>query len=169
MTRITAILVALLFITGGCQSRSAPSSTSGASADAPHVANGLPADIPKIEGGGVTVLPETVKGKWKAVRLLLEDKTAQKTQDYVVPLNSRWEIPQTSLVVEVGDFLPDFTIQGSIFTSATPAPENPAVKVKISETGKPVFDAWLFALYPSVHPFTHPRYGLTLKEGIAAS
>ncbi len=86
-----------------------------------------------------------------------------------MPLNSRWAVPQTSLVVEVADFLPDFTIQDSVFTSVTPEPSNPAVKVTVLEGGNPVFDAWLFSLYPSVHPFTHPRYGLVLKEGISSS
>jgi len=117
----------------------------------------------------MVVVPEGVRGKWIAVRLVVEDKVAMTTTEYVVPLKSQWKIPDTAFVVDVGEFLPDFTIQGSVFTSVTPDPANPAVKVKIVEDGTPLFDAWLFALYPSVHPFTHPRYGLILKEGIATS
>ena len=154
---------------GGCSPASKSSSSEKVQAEPASPVAALPSDIPKIEGGGVTVLPDAVKGKWRAVRLILEDKTAQTSTEYVVPLNSRWAVPQTSLVVEVADFLPDFTIQGSVFTSVTPEPSNPAVKVTVLEGGKPVFDAWLFSLYPSVHPFTHPRYGLVLKEGISAS
>jgi hypothetical protein len=129
----------------------------------------MPADIPKIEGGGVIVVPDSVKGKWGAVRLTVEDKSDGKTIEYAVPLRSRFEVPESSLVFEVGEFLPDFSIQDSVFTSVTDRPDNPAVKIKVLDGGKPVFDAWLFALYPSVHPFTHPRYGVALKEGIPAT
>lgn len=140
-----------------------PGSTPSAGVDA------LPSDIPKIEGGGTTILPDAIKGKWQAVRLVVEDKTAQTVTEYVVPLKSRWTVPGTPLIVEVGDFLPDFTIQDSVFTSVSAEPANPAVKVRVYENDQAVFDAWLFSMYPSVHPFTHPRYGLMLKEGVAAS
>ncbi len=167
--RSTIVLCALLVLgMGGCKPASKSSAPESLPSD-PASPVALPSDIPKIQGGGITMLPDAVKGKWKAVRLVLEDKTAQTSTEYVVPLNSRWVVPQTSLVVEVADFLPDFTIQESVFTSVTPEPSNPAVKVKVLEAGKPIFDAWLFSLYPSVHPFTHPRYGLVLKEGIGAS
>ena len=164
------VLVALFVLgMGGCKPASKSSSTERLPSEPASPAAALPSDIPKIQGGGITVLPDAVKGKWKAVRLVLEDKTAQTSTEYVVPLNSRWAVPQTSLVVEVADFLPDFTIQDSVFTSVTPEPSNPAVKVTVLEAGTPIFDAWLFSLYPSVHPFTHPRYGLVLKEGVTSS
>lgn len=129
----------------------------------------LPSDIPKIEGRGVTVVPESVKGKWGAVRLVLQDKSTGTMTEYPVPLRGRFDVPHTGLTLEVGDFLPDFTIQDSVFTSVSDRPENPAVKVTVLEEGKPIFDAWLFSLYPSVHPFSHPRYGLSLKEGVPAT
>lgn len=151
-----------------CQPSSAPGTTETGSPAAPGLSS-LPSDIPKIEGGGTTVLPDSVKGKWSAVRLVVEDKTAHTVNEYVVPLRSRWVVPGTPLTVEVGEFLPDFTIQDSVFTSVSPDPENPAVKVRVYEADRALFDAWLFSMYPSVHPFTHPRYGLLLKEGVAAS
>jgi hypothetical protein len=133
------------------------------------VESALPSDVPKIQGGGVTVVPDVVKGKWGAVRLVVEDKSTGTATEYAVPLRSRFEVPNTSLTLEVGDFLPDFTIQDSVFTSVSDRPENPAVKVTVLDAGTSVFDAWLFAMYPSVHPFTHPRYGLSLKEGVPAT
>ena len=167
---IRSLAIVLLFGTlgvAGCQktdqTAQAPPLPSG------HPGASLPSDIPKIEGGGVTVVPESVKGKWGAVRLVLEDKSTGAVTEYAVPLRSRFELPNTSLTLEVGEFLPDFTIQDSMFTSVSDRPDNPAVKVKVLDGGTAVFDAWLFAMYPSVHPFTHPRFGLALKEGIPAT
>jgi hypothetical protein len=161
---LSIVFLVAAFSLGGCRQGDPVGSTT------PSVAKPtLPADIPKIEGGGVTVVPESVKGKWGAVRLVVEDKTTGAATEYAVPLRSRFEVPNTPLTLDVGDFLPDFTIQDSVFTSVSDRPENPAVKVAILEGGKPVFDAWLFSMYPSVHPFTHPRYGLSLKEGVPAT
>ncbi|MEW6683115.1 MAG: DUF2155 domain-containing protein [Nitrospirota bacterium] len=160
-------LVGLLFAAlslVGC-----PQGNPAGSTAPPAEEQGLPSDIPKIQGGGVTVVPESVKGKWGAVRLVVEDKSTGATTEYAVPLRSRFAVPNTSLTLEVGDFLPDFTIQDSVFTSVSDRPENPAVKVTVVEAGNPIFDAWLFSMYPSVHPFTHPRYGLSLKEGVPAT
>src|SRR3990172_13110910 len=67
---------------------------------------GPPADIPTIEGGGVTVVPEHVKGKWKAVVLVVEDKGQKQTKDYTVALGQDLTIPNSQLVVNVIDFLP---------------------------------------------------------------
>ncbi len=164
-TRFLLILVLVAASSlGGCRPSEPVGSTIPAVAEP-----ALPADIPKIEGGGVTVVPESVKGKWGAVRLLLQDKTTGAATEYAVPLRSRFDVPDTGLTLEVGEFLPDFTIQDSVFTSVSDRPDNPAVKVVVLEGGKPVFDAWLFSLYPSVHPFTHQRYGLSLKEGVPAT
>jgi hypothetical protein len=166
--RVLAIVsVVAAFTLGGCKKGEPTSQTPAFPSGHPQSA--LPADIPKIEGGGVIVVPESIKGRWGAVRLVVEDKSTGATTEYPVPLRSRFEVPDTGLTVEVGDFLPDFTIQDSVFTSVSDRPENPAVKVTVLEAGKPIFDAWLFSMYPSVHPFSHPRYGLALKEGIPAA
>jgi hypothetical protein len=160
---LIVLLFAVLSLAGCRQSDPAGPTTSQA------VDRALPSDVPKIQGGGVTVVPESVRGKWGAVRLVVEDKSTGAATEYAVPLRSRFEVPNTSLTIEVGDFLPDFTIQDSVFTSVSDRPENPAVKVTVLDGGASVFDAWLFSKYPSVHPFTHPRYGLALKEGVPAT
>src|SRR3990172_3513779 len=73
----------------------------------PAMSQGLPgsapADIPKIEGGGVTVVPEHVKGKWKAVVLVVEDKAQKQTKDYTMVLGQRLKIPGSAIDVEVLD------------------------------------------------------------------
>ncbi|MBI4715722.1 MAG: DUF2155 domain-containing protein, partial [Nitrospirae bacterium] len=70
------------------------------------------------------------------------------------------------IVVQVTDFLPDFKIEGSLYTSGSTNPLNPAVNVLVTEGGKEIFKGWLFQKFPSIHAFKHQRFGITLKEGV---
>lgn len=118
------------------------------------------------------VVPDTVKGKWSAVKLIVEDRTAKKTQEYTVNLNSDFKIPDSNIKIYVGDFLPDFKREGIILTSSSNEPNNPAVGVRILEGNKQIFPThekkwgWLFSKFPLIHPLQHPRYNIHLKEGI---
>jgi len=125
-----------------------------------------PADIPKIEGGGVTMVPDSVKGKWKAVVLMVEDKSQKQNKEYTVEIGKSLQIPNSKLTVEVVEFLPDMKIENSTFTSASNDPNNPAARVIVREEGKEIFKGWLFSLFPTIHPFQHSQYGVTLKEGV---
>jgi hypothetical protein len=118
------------------------------------------------------VVPESVKGKWSAVTIIVEDKDAKTSKEYTVNLNSDFKIPNTNLKIHVGDFLPDFKMQAGTLTSSSNTPNNPAVGVRVLEGGKQIFPApgrewgWLFAKMPNVHPLRHPKYNINLKEGI---
>lgn len=138
---------------------------------------GMPAspgqEIAMPKGGLQIVVPPNVKGKWSAVKIIVEDKVAKKTHEYTVNLNSDFTIPDSNLKVTIGEFLPDLKMDGLTLTSISNEPNNPAVGIKVFEDGKQIFPApgkqwgWLFAKLPAIHPFEHPRYGLKLKEGIA--
>jgi len=118
------------------------------------------------------VVPESVKGKWIAARLILEDKTAKAKKEYEIKLNSDFTVPNSSLKIHVGDFLPDFRMDGLNLTSGSNEPRNPALSIRVYENDKQIFPApgrqwgWLFAKVPSIHPFEHPKYSITLKEGV---
>lgn len=111
-------------------------------------------------------VPDSVKGKWSAVKLVLEDKTAKQTQEIIVNLNSEFRVPNSNLKVAVGEFLPQFIVEKGTATSGSNLPNNPAVAVKIFEDKREIFKGWLYANFPTIQPFEHPKYGLTLKEGI---
>jgi hypothetical protein len=118
------------------------------------------------------VVPESVKGKWSAVTIIVEDKDAKTSKEYTINLNSDFKIPNSDLKIHVGDFLPDFKMQAGTLTSSSNTPNNPAVGVRVLEGGKQIFPApgrewgWLFAKMPNVHPLRHPKYNINLKEGI---
>lgn len=120
--------------------------------------------VPKVEMK--IVVPDSVKGKWSGVILIVEDKSAKKKQEIKVNLNSDMKIPNSNLKVAVGDFLPNFKMDGSTITSASNDPGNPAVRVKVYEGDKEIFKGWLYSKFPAIHPFEHPKYGINLKEGI---
>ncbi len=117
----------------------------------------------------VVVVPENVKGKWKAVKIAVTDKTVNKETVYTVPIGSALTIPGSTLSIKVENFLPHFMMEGTTLTSQSNEPKNPATQVVITEGGKEVFKGWLFSLYPTTHAFQHPRYGFTLVDFIPAS
>jgi len=121
-------------------------------------------NVPKGELS-VTV-PDSVKGKWSAVKLVVEDKATKKKQEITVNLNSETKIPNSNLKIAVGDFLPEFRMDAQTITSASNVPNNPAVRVKVFEGDKEIFKGWLYSKFPTIHPFEHPKYGLALKEGV---
>lgn len=123
--------------------------------------------IPK--GEGKVVVPDPVKGKWKAVVVKVEDKMAGTTKEYTLKLKSEFTIPNSKLKLQIGDFLPDFRMEGDVRTSASNNPNNPALNIKVYEDGKEIWKGWLYSKFPAIHPFEHGRYGLGLKEGIPAT
>jgi len=160
--------MAVVILMAGCQSKEAPPPQPPASPQsAPQPA--MPTDIPPISGAAPTVIPESLRGKWTAVKLRVEDKKASQSQEYVVNLGGELAIPSSSLVVKAEEFLPDLKIEGATFTTASGELNNPAVHVRILDNGKEVFNGWLFQLFPAVHPFQHERYTITLRDSVAAS
>ncbi|MEW6324529.1 MAG: DUF2155 domain-containing protein [Nitrospirota bacterium] len=164
-------MLSIILAVAACQKKEElPAPPAPMPAPPPTQSGGLPgdapADIPRIEGGGVTVVPDTVKGKWKGVVLVVEDKAQKQTKEYTVGLGKDLTIPNSQLVVQVLDFLPDLTIVSSTFTSVSNEPNNPAVHVAIRDGDKEIFKGWLFSMFPTIHPFQHAQYGVTLKEGV---
>lgn len=134
----------------------------------PGAAAGMPAGHPQVGSTGRTVrVPETVKGKWQAVKLQVEQKTARTgPQIFTVNLGGQLDIPGSKLHVNVGDFLPALQVSGNEVTSAGNDPTNPAVHVTVIEEGKEIFKGWLFGKFPDMQPFEHPAYKITLIAGV---
>jgi hypothetical protein len=78
--------------------------------------------VPKGETS--VVVPASVQGKWKSVVLAIENKETGKTSDYTVNLHSEFKIPNTDLKVTVGDFLPDFRMEGLLHRMSREIPRS---------------------------------------------
>ena len=117
----------------------------------------------------VVIVPDSVKGKWKAVVVAVTDKTTNKEAQYTVTIGSTLAIPNSNLAIKVENFLPQFTMEGTTLTSLSNEPKNPAAQVRIMEGGKEIYKGWLFTLYPTAHAFQHSRYGFVLVDFVPAS
>lgn len=111
------------------------------------------------------VVPDSVKGAWKAVKIEVEFKEKKSSKQFSVPLNTEFQVPDSGLTVKVGDFLPHFSMTAESITSISGNPENPAVRIEALENGNAIFKGWLFAKFPDVHPLQHDKYGLKLIAG----
>jgi hypothetical protein len=118
------------------------------------------------------VVPESVKGKWAAVKLNIMDKSTNTAQEVTIKLNSEYKIPDSDLKIAVGEFLPGFTMDAEKITSSSNETLNPAVGLRVYAGDKQIFPApgkqwgWLFSKMPDIHPFEHPKYEIKLKDGV---
>jgi hypothetical protein len=113
------------------------------------------------------VVPDSVKKRWKAVKIAVIDKANIKETVYTIPIGSSVSIPDSSMNIEVEAFLPAFIMEGSVMTTSSNELKNPGAKIKITEKGNIIFKGWLFARFPT-NTFIHPNYGITLVDAVPA-
>lgn len=114
------------------------------------------------------IVPESVQGKWKAVKISVLDKETRKEVAYTVDIGAAFRVGGGQLQVKVENFLPAFVMDGTTMTSASNLTRNPAAQIVISEDGKELYRGWLFSLYPSAHAYQHPRYSFSLVDFVPA-
>ncbi len=131
----------------------------------PPLRGGAHDDIPDLSGAKI-IMPDIVKGKWKEVVFMLEDKISHEITEHTVSIGDEWLVPNSDLKIKTVTFLPDLIIQGTVFTSVSNELKNPAVHVIITEKGKELFKGWFFSLFPTMHSFQHSQYSITLKDVI---
>ncbi|GBE01770.1 hypothetical protein BMS3Bbin06_01145 [bacterium BMS3Bbin06] len=155
---VVFLLIAVVVSVTACKKKEEPVSSIPAPAPTPGIV------MPK--GETRIVVPDSVRGKWESVKIEITNKTAKKKETVTIRLNSDYPIPGSSLKIKVGEFLPDFRMDGLTITSASDAPKNPAVHITVYDGDKEIFKGWLYSKFPSIHPFQHEKYGFMLIEGI---
>ncbi len=115
------------------------------------------------------VVPPEVQGKWRAVKIAVNDKESGEEKFFTVDIGGEFTIAGSGISLKVKNFLPHFVMDGTTMTSASDQTANPAVQIVINEGGKEVYRGWLFSLYPSTHAFQHPRYSFSLVDFIPAA
>lgn len=122
-----------------------------------------------VKQPSVVVVPDSVRGKWKAVKIAVADKNAKRQEVYRIDIGSEFKLPGSNLTLTVENFLPHFVMEGTTLTSQSNELRNPAAQMVIREGNKEIYRGWLFTLYPTTHSFTHPQYGFTLVDYVAAN
>ena len=119
----------------------------------------------KIERG--IFVPANVKGKWKAVKILVKNKQNEElNQVKTLELGSSFTIDDGKLKVTVGPYFPNFVMDKNIYTSMDNVEWNPAVQLVVEENGKVSFKGWAFKKYPEMYAFEHESYSLELIAAI---
>ena len=129
------------------------------------------AETPKVSTEKIlknvkVVVPPEVQGKWKAVKIAVQDKKSNDEEIYTVDIGSSFTVKNSDVSLRTKVFLPAFIMDGTTMTSASNEPKNPAVQISVSEGGEEIYQGWLFSLYPGAHAFQHPRFSFTLVDFI---
>ena len=114
------------------------------------------------------VITDEIKNKWKGIIITVMDKQTMNGRDYPIAIGGNLKISGSNIEVQTGAFLPDLQIEDNIYSSVSAELNNPAIQVEVKEGGKEIFKGWLFQKYPTVHPFKHERFSITLKEPVSA-
>jgi hypothetical protein len=122
-----------------------------------------------VKAASVVVVPESVKGKWKAVKISVIDKSTSQQKVYTVAIGSQFKLPDSNLTLTVENFLPHFVMEGTTLTSQSNELLNPAAQIRVNEGGREIYKGWLFTLYPTTHAFQHPQFSFTLAGYLPAS
>ena len=119
----------------------------------------------KIERG--VAVPDGVKGKWKAVKLLVKNKKDEERNEMkTITLGSSFELEDSGIRVTVGPFLPNFVMSQKAYTSSGNELTNPAVQLVVEQNGKTLYTGWAFAKYPTMYAFEHDVFALQLMDYI---
>jgi hypothetical protein len=137
--------------------------------DTPSSAQGHGEISQKIEFN--VVVPQDVKEGWASVIILVKDKNLNSQQEFNIAIADELKVPDSNMTIKVGHFLPHFQMGAGIITSASNNTENPSASIKVLEGDTQIFPpsgewGWLYSKFPSVHPFEHERFELSLKEGV---
>ncbi len=162
LSKSLVAVMALLLPLAACKREGVPAPQPAAPADAAH--GGMPGKGMPVKKESTVVVPDNLKGKWKAVRVIVVESASRKETAHVVPVGADFQVPGTGLTLRVENLLPDFSMGGGVITSKSEKLENPAAQVRVLEGGREIFKGWMFTKFPDAHPFEHPKYGLKLVE-----
>ena len=113
------------------------------------------------------IVPKSVEGKWKAVKILVRDKSDEERNTMqTVELGSKFQLGDSGITVSAGEFFPNFVLDKTHYTSVDNTLGNPAIHLTITENGKELYNGWTFAKYPGLYAFEHKRYSLQLMDFI---
>ncbi|MAR69701.1 MAG: hypothetical protein CMH74_04195 [Nitrospina sp.] len=121
----------------------------------------------KIDRG--IVVPKEVKGQWKAVKIMVRNKIDESRSSMkTASLGSSFNLGGSGIKVTVGPFMPNFVMTQKNYSSNGNELINPAVRLRVEDKGKILFEGWAFAKYPTMYAFEHDEFAFQLMDYIPA-
>ena len=121
----------------------------------------------KIDRG--IVIPKEVKGQWKAVKIMVRNKIDESRSSMKTAfLGSSFNLGGSGIKVTVGPFMPNFVMTQKNYSSNGNELINPAVRLRVEDKGKILFEGWAFAKYPTMYAFEHDEFAFQLMDYIPA-
>ena len=121
----------------------------------------------KIDRG--IVVPKEVKGQWKAVKIMVRNKIDESRSSMkTASLGSSFNLGGSGIKVTVGPFMPNFVMTKNNYSSNGNELINPAVRLRVEDKGKILFEGWAFAKYPTMYAFEHDEFAFQLMDYIPA-
>ena len=126
-----------------------------------------PSVQPTVKIQRAIIVPDESDGKWKAVKLLIENKKdVGRNEIKTITLGSSFVLEDSGIKVTVGPFLPNFVMNQKAYTSSGNELTNPAVQLVVKQNGKTLYTGWAFAKYPTMYAFEHEDFALKLMDYI---
>ena len=121
----------------------------------------------KIDRG--IVVPKEVKGQWKAVKIMVRNKIDESRNSMkTASLGSSFNLGESGIKVTVGPFMPNFVMTQKNYSSKGNELINPAVRLRVEDKGKILYEGWAFAKYPTMYAFEHDEFAFQLMDYIPA-
>lgn len=92
----------------------------------------------------VVVVPDDIKGKYKAVTVAIGNRKTKEVKQFKVKIGGEAAVPGTNYRIKVMSYLPNWTMRGNVVTSKDDKQLDPAIRATIFENGKQVFDGFIF-------------------------
>lgn len=89
-------------------------------------------------------------------------------QHYDLPFGEAVALGDSGLTATALVFVPDFVMGEDGITTRSAEAVNPALRLRVTEEGRPDYEGWLFAAIPGIHPFPHDTYSILLADGLPA-
>lgn len=161
MKKLLLMLVVLniVLLTACSQNASKQNVKSGDNVEASAENNGMKLIKP------AEMLPD-IEAVYSGIKVVITNKKDNRKISTDVPFNKKTALGDSGLELEVSSYFTNFVMTNGMVVNRNMDEENPAAKVVIYKNGIPVFDGWLFQLYPDMHSFEDPDWSILMNGSI---
>lgn len=161
MKKILLMLMAvnIVFFTACSQNASRQSNAADSSADTSSENSGMKLVKP------AEMLP-SIEAAYSGIKVIITNKKDNRKIATDVPFNKKTALGDSGLELEVSSYFTNFVMTNGMVVNRDMDEKNPAAKVVIYKKGIPVFDGWLFQLYPDMHSFEDADWSILMNGSI---